>query len=339
MLLCGGLGLLFLFVLLGLILALIDELEDTFFVFFSELAVDFSCLLRICHDDLIDDELLDDVLVDGILLELKVVVSDRFALDDLVVVEGIIELLQEWMLEDLLGSEPFLWIVSHELADEINCSGRSSWHKLFPGLSGSLWGDLLHVFEIVLLQNLALDLLRWQAENLNKIFEEFVDCCSPHEDLFVEELGEDAPDGPHVEGGGVVFLIEQIEFRCSVVPGGDIFGQDVVLVDLSDLHVGLAEITDLDVPVLVDKDVQRLQVSVDDAFGVHVENTFEDLVGQILDVLRVHRISVVANHVHQILRAVLEDEIELIEVVWILGTHERLQLDDVPVTSEDSQEA
>ena len=170
------------------------------------------------------------------------------------------------MLKDLLGGESLFWIVSHQLADEVNCAGRSIRDKLLPGLSWSFWGDLLHIFEVVLLKNLTLNLLIWQTKNLDKIFEELVDSGGSHEDLFVEEFGEDAADGPHIKSSGVVFFVKEVEFGCSVVPGGDILGQDVVLVDLSDLHIRLAEITDLHIPILVDKDVQWLEIPVDDTF-------------------------------------------------------------------------
>lgn len=103
----------FFFVLFGLILAFINEFEDTFFVFLSELAVDFSSLLRIGHNNLIDNELLNNILVNGILFELKVIVSYWLTFDDLVIVEGIIELLQEWVLKYLFSSESFLGIVGH----------------------------------------------------------------------------------------------------------------------------------------------------------------------------------------------------------------------------------
>ena len=139
-------------------------------MFLSELAVDFSSLLRIGHDDLVDYELLDNILINCVLFELKVIVSYRLTFDNLVIVEGIIELLQEWMLEYLFGSKSFLWIVGHKLADEINCTGRSIRHKLLPGLSWSFRGDLLHIFEIVLLEYLALYLFGWQTKNLYKIF-------------------------------------------------------------------------------------------------------------------------------------------------------------------------
>lgn len=82
-------------------------------MFLSELAVDFSSLLRIGHNNLIDNELLNNILVNGILFELKVIVSYWLTFDDLVIVEGIIELLQEWVLKYLFSSESFLGIVGH----------------------------------------------------------------------------------------------------------------------------------------------------------------------------------------------------------------------------------
>lgn len=60
---------------------------------FLELSVELARIRRVSHDDLVEDELLDDVLVDGVLLELEVVVVDWLALDDLVIVLWIVELL------------------------------------------------------------------------------------------------------------------------------------------------------------------------------------------------------------------------------------------------------
>ena len=75
------------------ILPLINLLKDAILVHFLELPVELAGIRRVSHDDLVEDELLDDVLVDGVLLELEVVVVDWLALDDLVIVLWIVELL------------------------------------------------------------------------------------------------------------------------------------------------------------------------------------------------------------------------------------------------------
>lgn len=75
------------------ILPLINLLKDAILVHFLELPVELAGIRGVSHDDLVEDELLDDVLVNGVLLELEVVVVDWLALDDLVIVLWIVELL------------------------------------------------------------------------------------------------------------------------------------------------------------------------------------------------------------------------------------------------------
>lgn len=96
--------------------------------------------------------------------------------------------------------------------------------------------------------------------------------------LALDHLGQNAPDGPEVHLG-VVLLPRQHDLRRSVVPRGHVAGH------LGVLDSGQAEVADLEVTVLVDQDVQRLQVTVDHARRVHVLEASQDLVREVLDEL------------------------------------------------------
>ena len=76
---------------------------------------------------------------------------------------------------------------------------------------------------------------------------------------------------------------------------------------------------------------------MDDALGVHVEQSLGDLVSHVLDVVRVHAVSIVPDHVHQVLCAVLSDEIQVIERLWVRWAHDCLQLYYVFVAPQESQ--
>ena len=78
---------------------------------------------------------------------------------------------------------------------------------------------------------------------------------------------------------------------------------------------------------------------MDDAFGVHVKDSLHDLVGKVLDVVCVHLLGVVPDHVHQVLSAVLGDQVERLEVLRITGPHDARELHDVLVSFQDSEEA
>lgn len=88
-----------------------------------------------------------------------------------------------------------------------------------------------------------------------------------------EHLGDDAPDAPHVNLGGVLSAPEQ-EFRRAVPQRND--------ADRQSLHLavpapGQAPIGDLEFALLVDEEVGRLEVPVDDFVDVHVVHARQEL--------------------------------------------------------------
>ena len=59
----------------------------------------------------------------------------------------------------------------------------------------------------------------------------------------------------------------------------------MVLVDVANLHIGVAEVTDFQSLVSVYKDIQRLEVTVDDSLRMNKDESFRDLVGELLDMV------------------------------------------------------
>ena len=75
-----------------------------------------------------------------------------------------------------------------------------------------------------------------------------------------------------------------------------------------------AEVADLDVALIVDKEVLRLEVPVDDSFGVAVVNTTEELVNHFLNLLLGHCSLVLSHKFLQIILNKFKNEIKLLLV-------------------------
>jgi hypothetical protein len=73
---------------------------------------------------------------------------------------------------------------------------------------------------------------------------------------------------------------------------------------------------------------------MDDSFGVHVEHALGDLISHVLDVISVHAVSVVPDHVHQVLSAVFSDEVQVIESLWVRWAHNGLQFNNLNTTNK-----
>lgn len=117
------------------------------------------------------------------------------------------------------------------------------------------------------------------SENAEDL-EDFVDLGVAWEErLAGSHFGEDAADGPHVDTSGVLAATKQNLRRA--VPKGD----DLVSVSTERNTEGASEtkIGQLQVALLVDEQVLRLQVAVQDAVGMAVASTLEELKGELLD--------------------------------------------------------
>jgi hypothetical protein len=99
------------------------------------------------------------------------------------------------------------------------------------------------------------------------------------ERLAGSHLGEDAANGPHVDTSGVLATTKQNLRRA--VPEGD----DLVSVSTERNTEGASEtkIGQLQVALLVDEQVLRLEVTVQDAVGMAVASALEELKGELLD--------------------------------------------------------
>ena len=93
--------------------------------------------------------------------------------------------------------------------------------------------------------------------------------------LALEHLSEDAAGAPDVDLD-VVLLPGEHDLGGTVVAGRHVAGH------LGVLDAGEAEVADLEVAVLVDEDVAGLEVAVHDAGRVHVLESAQDLVEEVL---------------------------------------------------------
>ena len=101
--------------------------------------------------------------------------------------------------------------------------------------------------------------------------------------LALEHFRKDAACTPDIDLN-IVFLPCEHNFRCAVVAGGNVSGH------LGVLYTGQAEIADLQIAVLVDKDVAGLQVTVNDTGGVNIFQTTLSSVSRISQVVYVRHI-------------------------------------------------
>ena len=110
--------------------------------------------------------------------------------------------------------------------------------------------------------------------------EDFVDLgVAGEERLAGGHLGEDAADGPHVDTSGVLATTEK-DLRCAVPESDDLVG---VSAERNTKGASQTKIGQLQVALLVDEQVLRLQVTVQDAVGMAVARALEELESELLD--------------------------------------------------------
>lgn len=109
---------------------------------------------------------------------------------------------------------------------------------------------------------------------------------SRKERLSGEELGEDAPNAPDVDGGSVLGEEGATELRSTVPAGGDIVSPEYGGGGVMEGDASQAEITDLELAVGVGKDVLGLKVAVEDVGSVDVLEATQQLVQEELVMLR-----------------------------------------------------
>ena len=87
-----------------------------------------------------------------------------------------------------------------------------------------------------------LNLVRRQPHHLNQKLKILLRLVCLKENFFIKELCDDATNGPHIDSCGVVVLIIQVQFGCTVVTSGHILGKVVLLVNVFCHHIGLPEV-------------------------------------------------------------------------------------------------
>lgn len=111
-------------------------------------------------------------------------------------------------------------------------------------------------------------------------FENLVDLGVTREKrLAGSHLGEDAANGPHVNTSGVLAATEQ-NFGRAVPESDDLVG---VSAERNTKGASQTKIGQLQVALLVDEQVLRLQVTVQDAVGMAVARALEELESELLD--------------------------------------------------------
>lgn len=81
--------------------------------------------------------------------------------------------------------------------------------------------------------------------------------------LSIEHFGEDAASAPDIHLN-IILLPGEHDLGCAVVSSGHISSH------LGILNPGQAKIANLQITVLIDENVARFQVAMDNAGGVHV---------------------------------------------------------------------
>lgn len=104
------------------------------------------------------------------------------------------------------------------------------------------------------------------------------------ERLATQHLGENATHGPHINGLGI--LLEcQHDLRRAVPTSGDVFGHETGVVLLRSRRTSQTKIANLEITVGVQKEVRRLEITVQNVGGVHSLEGAEGLVDEILAVV------------------------------------------------------
>lgn len=101
-------------------------------------------------------------------------------------------------------------------------------------------------------------IIRWRSQKLSDDRKLVDMVLSREQRLALEHFGEDTSCAPNIDLY-VVLLPREHNLWRSVVPGGNIAGH------LGILDTGQAKIANLEIAVLINQDVARFQVSVNDA--------------------------------------------------------------------------
>jgi hypothetical protein len=209
------------------------------------------------------------------------------------------------MLESLAGRDSVSRVIAEHLAEEIN-TVTVKHRELGSEVLGFPLGEDVGVV-------LELADTRPETVHVGGSTEEFEDLeeltdfgVTTEEDLAASEFSHDATDRPQINSGAVVLLTKE-DFR-GAVPEGDDFVSVGVHGDLE--GASKAEVSDLEGVVVLEEDVGRLQIAVNDAVTVTEVEAFEELGHEDLESATNEGLGAVESLL-EILVNVFEDEEEL----------------------------
>lgn len=230
---------------------------------------------------LLVNQVLEILLRKRVLLEVEVKGTDQFGCW-FILRAG--ELLEVGVFERVLDGDAVLWVVGEHPLEEVDGEGVGALKELLELLALAL-GQLEHELFVFLVLDLVDQLGRGTAEELGDHSELLFLRARGQEGLPDDELGEDAADGPDVDGAGVLPPREDHLWR-SVPSGGDVVGErSLVGLQLGDVGSCEAEVANLEIAVGVHEQVPGLEVSVIDSSGVDVLESSKDLVKEKLNMV------------------------------------------------------
>lgn len=306
--------------------ALVKNLEHTLGVLGLALFVVVARVSTVVEKNLVGNELPQDFLIKSILLEFEIKILDA-RVPRLVLL--LVQLLEERVLEGLLGAQPLGRVVAKQLAEEVEGVLLDAGEQL-------LEGDALRFLDAVIEEvadALVLDLvhqgLRQGAQESHEALHLFGEVFLPEEHFPQVKFSEDAAGRPHIYLGGVVLrLVLEQEFRGAEPAGDHVRRQVVGGVDALVLDGGQAEVADPQLALLIDQQVLRLDVPVDDTCRVDVLEPAGQLVHEELFVLP-RNLVVQADDIMQVRVHVVSHDVELAEVLDVARQNQIVDVDDL----------
>lgn len=225
------------------------------------------------------------------------------------------------MVQRLKGRDPLVGVKGDQASKEVHLELIESRrvvchvHGLELGEGGLEVGQLEGVGPIILVRG---------AQHF-KYFEDLVDFRVSHEEgLLLHHLGENAAGGPQIDTKGVGFLAEE-DLRASVPEGHDLVR---VSFDGEAKSAGKTEISQFDYRAAgIHKEVLGLEITMEDAVLVEVNQRLKDLVEERLGLLTGESLPASCAHIlFQIELEVFKDQVKL-----VLGVDDFFQLNDVLV--------
>jgi len=168
----------------------------------------------------------------------------------------------------------------------------------------------------------------WHAEQFHKWLNVLSLIVSVEKYLPWKKFSQDAAKRPQINSRGIVSVVTECHFGCTVESSCHIFCKNIALVNLPNFDVRWSKISKLDFPVLRQKYILRFKVSVDDPPRVDKEKTLSNLMGDQFDHIDGHHIFVDLDDVPQVLRAKFSDQVHIFKIIN-LGPQKPLNIDNL----------